>query len=183
MEMSARALCEIDLPLISAAPNSVTTWSTVFLSVVTIESGVSVAWMRDTSPLAVWALERSTRTPSPFRDQTGDRPISVIRFGGRVPPHPVRDVVARTRYAAGSLKSRYSRHATATANSEPAPWLCKPIAMRARERQRLTTRFGRLMATLIASSRADRVTNGSVNTTRPTPGVDIAGVSSRRCQT
>ena len=58
MAMSAAARCEIERPRMSATPYSVTTWSTVFLSVVTIDPGVSVARIREIVPPA--AVEGST---------------------------------------------------------------------------------------------------------------------------
>src|SRR5690606_40366814 len=69
--MRARARSEIVRPRISATPYSVTTWSTVFLIVVTIEPGVSVARMRDTSPPA--AVDRSTTKPRPCGEHMAPR--------------------------------------------------------------------------------------------------------------
>ena len=55
----------------SATPCSVTMWSTVFLEVVTIEPGVRVARMRDTSPPA--AVEGSTTNALPFGEYMAPR--------------------------------------------------------------------------------------------------------------
>src|SRR5215510_10830363 len=71
MPMSARARCEMDRPRISATPYSVTTMSTVFLMVVTIEPGVSTPRMRDTAPWA--AVEGSTTNPRPWGEYMAPR--------------------------------------------------------------------------------------------------------------
>jgi hypothetical protein len=71
MAMSARARWEIDRPRMSATPYSVTTWSTVFLSVVTTEPGVSVARIRDTVPPA--AVARSTTNARPCGEYIAPR--------------------------------------------------------------------------------------------------------------
>src|SRR3546814_2774904 len=64
--MRALARSEIDLPLSLATPCSVTTLSTVFLIVVTIDPGVSVDRMRDTVPPA--AVAGSTTKALPFSE-------------------------------------------------------------------------------------------------------------------
>jgi hypothetical protein len=53
----------MDRPRISATPYSVTTWSTVFFSVVTTDPGVSVARMRDSVPPAAVAGRTTNALP------------------------------------------------------------------------------------------------------------------------
>src|SRR3546814_2702045 len=69
--MRALARSEIDLPLSLATPCSVTTLSTVFLIVVTIDPGVSVARMRDTVPPA--AVAGSTTKALPLSEYMAPR--------------------------------------------------------------------------------------------------------------